>query len=346
MTGDVNPLTSGATRDIRTEPPTILGGSFRPIFEAFERLGCDGERLLGSAGLTRGQLADPDGRVSCAACDALVSAALREHPLENPGLALAALTPVGAYPLMDYLVLSSDTVGEGMTRLARYYRLVGSGATLTIGEEDDQLTVRADYADRFWTEYGLSLPLIHIRRESEGRARPVWVSFVHRPANTRAFEDAFGCAVRTGERWNGFAMTRDTWRLPMRRRDPALLGLLEAHADEVLSRLPEPGDIVSRVRRAIDAGLARGEFAMDAVARVLVLAPRTLQRRLARAGTTFHGLLEEARREAAGRHLAASDLSIAEISFALGYSEPAAFHRAFRRWHGVTPQVFRASRRA
>jgi AraC-like DNA-binding protein len=52
------------------------------------------------------------------------------------------------------------------------------------------------------------------------------------------------------------------------------------------------------------------------------------------------------RREAAERHLGESALSIAEISFVLGYSEPAAFHRAFRRWHGTTPQAYRLASRA
>jgi AraC-like DNA-binding protein len=53
-------------------------------------------------------------------------------------------------------------------------------------------------------------------------------------------------------------------------------------------------------------------------------------------------VLEDTRRTAALRHLEQSRLSIAEIAFVLGYSEPAALHRAFRRWHGATPRDYRA----
>jgi len=59
---------------------------------------------------------------------------------------------------------------------------------------------------------------------------------------------------------------------------------------------------------------------------------------------SFHTLVELTRREAAERYLAASALSIAEIGYLLGYSEAAAFHRAFKRWTGQTPHSFRAQR--
>ncbi|MEA3007253.1 MAG: hypothetical protein QOI94_2522 [Acidobacteriaceae bacterium] len=53
-------------------------------------------------------------------------------------------------------------------------------------------------------------------------------------------------------------------------------------------------------------------------------------------------LLEDTRKEVAGRHLSESKLGICEIAFILGYSEPAPFHRSFKRWYGMTPQMFRA----
>ncbi len=68
---------------------------------------------------------------------------------------------------------------------------------------------------------------------------------------------------------------------------------------------------------------------------------RTLQRRLARAGTSFEALCDDARRTAAETYLRDTTLSISEVTYLLGYSEPAAFHRAFKRWHGKTPLAFR-----
>jgi AraC-like DNA-binding protein len=73
---------------------------------------------------------------------------------------------------------------------------------------------------------------------------------------------------------------------------------------------------------------------------------RTLQRRLTAEDVTFEDLVDRVRRDLAERHLSESALSIAEIGYLLGYSEPAAFHRAFKRWTGNTPQVFRRDRRS
>jgi AraC-like DNA-binding protein len=68
---------------------------------------------------------------------------------------------------------------------------------------------------------------------------------------------------------------------------------------------------------------------------------RTLQRRLADEGVSYQELLDDARKEAAGRYLHESALAIGEVAYLVGYSEPAPFHRAFRRWYGTTPEAFR-----
>ena len=62
-------------------------------------------------------------------------------------------------------------------------------------------------------------------------------------------------------------------------------------------------------------------------------------------GVSFQELVDEARKEAAGRYLGESALAISEVAYLVGYSEPAPFHRAFKRWYGVTPDVFRQKRR-
>jgi AraC-like DNA-binding protein len=100
------------------------------------------------------------------------------------------------------------------------------------------------------------------------------------------------------------------------------------------------------VRRALSVQTTAGDLELDAVARRLATTPRTLQRRLARAGTSFESLRDGARKEAAVAYLADTTLSIGEIGYLLGNSEPAAFHRAFKRWHRPTPQAFRERRPA
>ena len=54
---------------------------------------------------------------------AMFRRALEQRPMKNAGMRLATVTPLGAFPLIDYLIATSQSVGEGLTRLARYLRL-------------------------------------------------------------------------------------------------------------------------------------------------------------------------------------------------------------------------------
>jgi AraC-like DNA-binding protein len=68
---------------------------------------------------------------------------------------------------------------------------------------------------------------------------------------------------------------------------------------------------------------------------------RTLQRHLGALGHTFNALADEVRRDAASLYLKQPDIAIAEVAYLLGFADPSAFIRAFKRWTGVTPKQFR-----
>jgi AraC-like DNA-binding protein len=99
--------------------------------------------------------------------------------------------------------------------------------------------------------------------------------------------------------------------------------------------------IVQEVRAVIQAHLARDAARLPEAAAALGLTPRTLQRKLAGAGTTFSGLLDLTRRELAQIYLRDRGLSLAEIAFLLGFSEQSSFSHAFRAWFGDTPASWR-----
>jgi len=120
-----------------------------------------------------------------------------------------------------------------------------------------------------------------------------------------------------------------------------LRGLLQRQADEIGARLPSGNGVVLAVRRVLASEVAGGDIRIEAVARRLGFSARTLQRRLTASGVSYQQLVDSARREAAARYLANSSLAIGEIAYLLGYSEPSAFHRAFKRWNGTTPHSLR-----
>jgi AraC-like DNA-binding protein len=174
----------------------------------------------------------------------------------------------------------------------------------------------------------------------------------------------FGCRVA----WNApeLTITFDAALLavPLPRADPPLRGYLTRRADALRAALLDdcrdggpddgsdgradgppggPPDVAAHVRQRIEAALAHGPPRLGAVARALAMSERTLHRRLAAEGTSFAALVSAARRARAARLLGDPRLSCSEVAVLLGYAEPAAFFRAFRRWTGLTPRAWRAA---
>jgi AraC-like DNA-binding protein len=87
--------------------------------------------------------------------------------------------------------------------------------------------------------------------------------------------------------------------------------------------------------------LGQSVLTLDAAAGALAVSRRTLIRRLAEEGASFRLILDDVRSDIARALLQDRSLSIADIAFFLQYSEPAAFHRSFGRWTGLTPHAFR-----
>jgi AraC-like DNA-binding protein len=121
--------------------------------------------------------------------------------------------------------------------------------------------------------------------------------------------------------------------------------VLERQAEEMIAHQPAPDALTWEVRRVLASRIARGDTQIQSVARALSTSTRSLQRRLAAVGLSYNQLLDQVRKEAAERHLTDSALSITEIAYLLGYSEPAAFNSAFKRWYDETPQGFRQRQR-
>lgn len=99
-------------------------------------------------------------------------------------------------------------------------------------------------------------------------------------------------------------------------------------------------------RRVIDYLEVAGELSsisMDAVATKLHITSRTLRRKLVEEGTSFKSLKNAIRRDAAIHYLSQPSIPLSQIARKIGFSESAAFSRAFKHWTGVSPSTYRKS---
>jgi AraC-like DNA-binding protein len=126
------------------------------------------------------------------------------------------------------------------------------------------------------------------------------------------------------------------------RGERGVAGGLMAFLGQVAASFDAPqASLRGAVEAELEAMLASGDVSIDRVAAKLGISRQTLYRRLKAEGVTFEELLEAMRRKLAIRYLERERLSVKAAAYRLGFSEPAAFSRAFKRWTGASPSRFR-----
>lgn len=329
--------------------PTVLPVASRALVESCRRLGLGADALLRAAGIARDAFGDPDARLTGEQADALWRAAYEASRDPHLALRAAEATPFGAYRVIDYLGVTGATVGEGLRRVAAWFPLVDPRGRLRVVDEPKGVAIVFTAAGGGGLpapaeEYTLGVIWSRARHAaaSEPRLAEVRFSFA-RPADVREHSRAFGIEPRFGAPAAALVFRRASWDGPTRMNDPALFELLDRHARALAEGAPGTDELAPSVRTAIAADLPGREPTIAAVARRLGTSARTLQRRLAVAGTSFARLVDEVRRARAEAFLHAGDVSVAEVSWLVGFSEQSAFTRAFRRWTGTSPSEFRAA---
>ncbi len=148
---------------------------------------------------------------------------------------------------------------------------------------------------------------------------------------------AFGCAVAAVE------LPEAVWTTRLPTADPALQLTLRQLAERI-GLGAAASDLELAVRARLRPLLPDGRAEASEVARALGMSERTLHRRLRQAGLTFGQVLDDFREAEADRLLGAGRVSLMEVALRLGYSDQTAWNRAFKRWKGMSPSEWLASR--
>jgi AraC-like DNA-binding protein len=307
-------------------------------------------KLLAAIGVSPQALIAGDGRIP--AEPALHAWQVAAELCGDPwfGLSAAGHLPSDYLGALGFAIHGSATLGDALQRLARFFALVNQHVSLELVEDGAVAHVRFVTREdipaeqlRHPTECLLAVVLEVARRATGTALRPVAVAFRHAaPPDLSPYHRAFGITPRFAQPWHELTLDRAAIDLPHTAPDHTLVALAERHLHRRNAELPPAETFSERVRRVLREELELGEPTLPRLTARLRLSARTLQRRLSCEGTSMQALLDEVRRELSIRRLAESTQSIAEISYALGFAEVRAFHRAFKRWTGSTPAAYRS----
>jgi AraC-like DNA-binding protein len=317
----------------------IPASALRWILEGLRALGLDRDEGLGIAGLSLKSIDEnPAGLVSRSAYAQLLNRVITQHP--DFAVKAGRCCPFGTFPLLDCTTAACATLGEAIEALTRYSCLVTSNGRFQLAGNALELLPAPALPDWFRIasfEFGLHYTAARLDELVGGAA----VRGIEVPWASPPWASAYPHPTRFGASRAAVLLQEGVLGAASRRADPLVASLLARNAAMVLSAMPSVPTLQARLHEAIVSFLPRGFPTMDTVARALATSPRTLRRRLAAEGLTFERVRDGALVAIARERLSDRRESIAEVAFVLGFSEVRAFHRAFRRWTGVTPGEYR-----
>ena len=310
-------------------------------------LGHDTAPLLAGTGITQAHLDDPEALIT-----PLQEQAFFQNWLERDGRADLGLEVGAHYRLMHFghlglIVPHAATRRDAIELFLRFINLSYTHFTPAVNVQTGVLTLRGGEhlgaMRRFYLDRDVAFSVGLVRSFFKDGALPLLgVSLDYDlPASQAArYEQALGVPVRFG------APTAEV------RVDPSRLGEAMPEANALLVRMLQPqceareAQVVAsqpvcwaqRVQEAFSQHGDGGPWpeALD-VAHKLRCSERTLRRNLAQEGLHFQTLSDAARSHRATQWLQRREASLDEIAAALGYSEAAAFIRAYKRWFGRPP---------
>jgi AraC-like DNA-binding protein len=275
---------------------------------------------------------------------------------ETFGVTGTEMVAPGAFRMMCYCIISCDNLGQAIQRASEFYR--------TFFDERSHL-----YAN--FTEQYARVGYANLQREkgyqvsaAEAYGLSVWhrffgwlcgrpielkrVDFTGRsPEHPEKYENLFACPLYFNQPHDLLYFDSACLAWPIVHTEHSLREFLRTAPYQLLimESSADANNLSAQVKAMIGHDFSEGFPSFETISSALNMSAPTLRRRLKREGTTFQQLKDEARCEAAKLCLERPDLSINEVAMQMGFTDPSAFHRSFKKWTGQTPGQFRAGRR-
>lgn len=313
----------------------------KPLFEQFQ--------------ISEALLSTPDARISIPRFMRLGQAAAMQTGSPTLGLDMGAQTRISDLGLAGLAAMSAPTLGDALSTLIRYTMLTSRNSRGHPSYVAGNQVVRAEfYSIRPYNDFNyfvvdsILAGWTQFLRELGGSSdllKEVLIEYPERGQRER-FETYFNCPVHFGASANALILSSRKLQEATTKAQPALHRKLLDLCDAQQQRLEGGWTLADHVKEQLAPRLRGEPPSLQQVAEAMGMASWTLRRRLAEQSVTFRKLLDQTRSELALDYVRDTDLSFAEIAWLLGFSGPAAFHRAFRRWRAVNPGDFRQSSRS
>ncbi|QSP95901.1 AraC family transcriptional regulator [Marinobacter salinisoli] len=305
--------------------------------------------LLSAAGIRPGLLEHPDNLISIPQFVALCRECLQRSGDPALGLAFGLRLKFTTHGALSQAAVSCDTLEQAISVLIKYCRTRFVYMALSFFTESDEAVLQLDVVHqvddlRRFTIDLLMASLMDVNQLLFGDklTRAGCCRFAYpEPEDTSPYRGLFGDIVEFGGEANQMRFQAQFLALPLVLSNPVTRRMAEAQCEEQMRTIEATASMADKVERIL-ASTRDGRLpGLEQVADQLLISPRTLRRQLTREGLRFKQLQDRIRHERSLVLLRRQELNLDAIADALGYSDPSNFARAFRKWEGVAPSVWR-----
>jgi AraC-like DNA-binding protein len=259
-------------------------------------------------------------------------------------LRLVSAFSAEAFDPAVFAAFCSPNLNTALQRLSRFKPLLAP-MRLHIAVDQQQTSVTVEYPQSCTipASFAATEILFFVCLARSGTRKEIVPLAVETPVALPAIEtynQEIGTMPTIGERVK-VVFTANDAAAPFVAANEKMWEYFEPALQKRLSKLSEAASFSERVHACLLEMLPGGQSKMNEVARKLMVSPRTLQRKLAEEGISYQGVLNSVRERLARHYLTNSDMNTAQISYLLGFEEPASFSRAFRTWTGQPPSAIR-----
>ncbi len=335
------------TPDLTTDTITIPGSYMMNLVKVVSELGGDANEVLQRAKVKREDIMDPHSQISFQQFRTLLLEGAKSCQQPALGLYLGSTLTITSHGILGYAVMSSANVRAALELAMEYFQLRTPLSQLSLSEQthEAKLTLESSYPQGdikilyIDTLMSALVNLIQFLTQHQHAIIEIQLDF-KAPDYQKLYAQLLGCKVTFEAENNVIIFSTDDLDTPLPLADESANKLAVSQCESMLRQQLETQDLITAVKKIISRQLG-DSLDFSRLASQLNRSKRTLRRHLLEQGSSYQKLVDEVRFEMAKQYLLATHISIHELSYLLGFSDPSNFGRAFKKWSGISPKAYR-----
>lgn len=325
--------------------PLVRAAVVLPFVNFLARMGAPTERLLKQANLPGCAFEDSEALIPLTQSFAFAELAARSEGIENLGMLVGQQTQFSQLGAFATVVCQSLTLHELLHKILKFHSALLNGEQIWLAEDHDYLWLHhrytvphhiCTYQGQYYTVL-MYLNALRLAAGSHWQPDELHLSGLHRLSSFLDLDFLGNTPIHFHQPTNAIRFSKAMLSKPLiHLAKPAL-----CNTEEILKQTAPSVDFSDSLSQLIRSLLPEGYPSLAIVAEAAGMSIRTFQRRLEDSHLNYSQLVEQVRFEQATQLLQDSTNKLIDIAFDLGYTDPANFSKAFKRWTGISPREFR-----